>query len=61
LQILTQLMHLGAGFGILGAHFFDESSKLADLILQVTNGSSGLSRRRGASSGRLLRPRTSAQ
>src|ERR1700686_837676 len=30
-------MHLGAGFGIFGTHLFHQSSKLTDLILQVTN------------------------
>jgi hypothetical protein len=52
LQILAQLVHLGAGFGIFGAHLFHQGSKLTDLILQVTNHACSFTRRGGA----FLRP-----
>ena len=50
LQVVAQLVHLGAGLGIFGAHFFHQAAQLSDLILQITNraGSfTGRGRRRG--------------
>ena len=50
LQVMAQLVHLGAGLGIFGAHFFHQAAQLSDLILQITNraGSfTGRGRRRG--------------
>ncbi len=59
LQVLAQLVHLGAGLGIFGAHLVHQASKLADLILQVTNRACRFPRRReaagaGASCARLI-------
>jgi hypothetical protein len=55
-QVVAQLVHLGAGLGILGAHLFHQTAKLADLILQATYRANRFVRcRRGRGRGRLLR------
>ena len=46
-QVLTQLVHFSAGLGIFGAHLVHQTSKLTDLILQVTHRACALPRRRG--------------
>jgi hypothetical protein len=33
LQVLSQLVHLGAGLHVFGMHLFDQRSKLSNLIL----------------------------
>jgi hypothetical protein len=44
LQVLAQLVHLGARLGIFGAHLVHQTSELTHLILQVSNGACSLTR-----------------
>ena len=44
LQVLAQLVHLGARLGIFDAHLVHQTSELTHLILQVSNGAGSLTR-----------------
>jgi hypothetical protein len=62
LQVLAQLVHLGAGLRIFCAHLIHHFAKFADLILQVPDVVGGCSRRGGGSRcRRLLRPAVRAE
>jgi hypothetical protein len=54
LQVVAEMLHLGAGLCVFGAHLIDHATQFADLILQFADGGGGVSWRSG--SGRLLRP-----
>jgi hypothetical protein len=45
LQVLAQLVHLGAGLGIFGAHLIHQTPEFTDLLLQITDGAGGLAGR----------------